>query len=80
MGLNLKIEIGRVSSKGNRPIVSRGWSHQKLSLHYLLPIQRKHEGAKGVLPEGGNIVNLEQIPNSTVAQPYLVCLKMPNIR
>ena len=36
--------------------------------------------AKGVLPEGGNIVNLEQTPNSTVAHPYLVCLKMPYIR
>ena len=80
MGLNYKQKLGRVTSKGNRRIVSRGWSHQKLSLHYLQPIQRKHEGAKGVLPEGGNIVNLEQTPNSTVAHPYLVCLKMPYIR
>ena len=77
MGLNYKQKLGRVTSKGNRRIVSRGWSHQKLSRHYLLPIQRKHEEAKGVLPEGGNIVNLEQTPNSTVAHSYLVCLKMP---
>ena len=77
MGLNFKQKLGRVSSKGNRPIVSRVWSHQKLSLHYLQPIQRKHEGAKGILPECGNIVNLEQTPNSTVAHLYLVCLKMP---
>ena len=77
MGLNFKQKLGRVNSKGNRRIVSRGWSHQKLSQHYLQPIQRKHEGAKGVLPESGNIVNLEQTPNSTVAHPYLVCLKIP---
>ena len=80
MGLNFKQKLERVSSKGNRPIVSRGWSHQKLSRHYLQPIQRKHEGVKGVLPEGGNIVNLERTPKSTVAHPYLVCLKMPYIR
>ena len=79
MGLNYKQKLGRVTSKGNRRIVSRGWSHQKLSQHYPLPIQRKHEEAKGVRPEGGNIVNSEQTPNSTVAHPYLVCLKMPNI-
>ena len=80
MGLNFKHKLERVTAIGNRPIVSRVWSHQKLSLHYLQPIQRKHEGAKGVLPEGGNIVNLEQTLNSTVAHPYLVCLKMPYIR
>ena len=71
MGLNFKPKLERVTSIGTRPIVSRVWSHQKLSLHYLQPIQRKHEGAKGVLPEGGNIVNLEQTPNSRVAHPYL---------
>ena len=80
MGLNYKQKSEGLAPKETDRSFPEYGVIKKISRHYLQPIQRKHEGAKGVLPEGGNIVNLEQTPNSTVAHPYLVCLKMPYIR
>ena len=80
MGLNFKQKLEGLTPKETDRSFPEYGVIKKFSLHYLQPIQRKHEGAKGVLLEGGNILNLEQTPNSTVAHLYLVCLRMPYIR